>query len=360
MSFKTVVRRSLKGLIALSILAGLGAAALYTDRILERPAGSATAPPPVPVAVATVTRLPFVDNLTAVGTALANEAVTITASVTEKVTAIRFQEGARVEAGDILLELTREEEDARLRELTARLNEAKRQQDRIEELVRRGNASDARRDEVRMESASLVAQIEAVEAQIKDRVIRAPFAGVVGVRRISPGALVEPGTAVVTLDDVSVIKVDFSVPETFLAGLAAGQDLSASAAAYPGETFTGRVTIIGTRVDPVTRAVAVRAEIPNEDGRLKPGMLLTVEVVKSRDPALIIPEESLVPLGDRQFVFVVTEEGKTRRTEVTIGRRRPGSAEVLDGLTEGDRVITDGTIRVRDGSAVRILGEAAA
>lgn len=357
MAIKTVLRLTLKGLVAGLVLAGLGAAAWFVDRALERPAGSADAPPPVPVTVAMAHTGPFIDSLRAVGTARANEAVTITANVTEKVVAVPFAEGARVAAGAVLVELTRDEEEARLRETRARLNESRRQQDRVEELVRRRNASDAQLDEARMETASLEAQIEAIEAQIDDRVIRAPFAGVVGVRQISPGALVEPGTAVVTLDDLSIIKVDFAVPETFLAGLAVGQDVTAHAAAYPDETFTGTVTLVGTRIDPVTRAVTVRAEIPNGDGRLKPGMLLTVAVVKSRSVALTIPEQALVPLGDRQFVFVLTEDDRVRRTEVRIGRRRPGEVEILDGLTEGDRVVSEGTIRVRDGAAVRILGE---
>jgi len=357
MAAKSVLRGIMKGLVAILILAGLGGAALVVDRALERPASAVSAPQPVPVQVAAAQREPFVDSITAVGTGRAREAVTITATVTEKVVAVRFEEGARVEAGAVLIELTHDEEEARLRETQARLDEARHQQTRIEELVSRGNASDARRDEVRAETASLAAQIEAIQAQIKDRIIRAPFSGIIGLRQISPGALVEPGTAVATLDDLSLIKVDFSVPETFLAGLASGQEISAHAAPYPDETFSGKVTLVGTRIDPVTRAVQLRAEIPNSDHRLKPGMLLTVEVVKSRAPALTIPEQALVPLGDRQFVFVVGDENRVSRTEVRIGRRQPGKVEIIDGLSEGDRVVTEGTIRIRDGSAVRVVGE---
>src|SRR5690606_19131515 len=129
-----------------------------------------------------------------------------------------------------------------------------------------------------------------VRAQLSDRVITAPFDGVLGLRQVSPGSLVTPGTAIATLDDVSIIKLDFSVPETLIAALAPGQAVTALSAAFPGETFEGVLRTIDSRVDPVTRSVMARAELPNPERKLRPGMLLTVDVRRAPRQALALPE----------------------------------------------------------------------
>jgi len=193
-----------------------------------------------------------------------------------------------------------------------------------------------------------------VRARAGDYVITAPFTGFLGLREVSPGTLVSPGTQVTTLDDIHIIKVDFSVPEKFISALKEGQEIAAGAAAYPGREFRGVVRTIGTRVDPVTRAATVRAEISNEDDALRPGMLLTVDLVSNLAEAVSTRENALVPVGDDQFLFRVREDETVERIKVLVGRRYGARVEVTSGLAEGDLVVISGIMRLRDGSRVRI------
>jgi membrane fusion protein (multidrug efflux system) len=174
------------------------------------------------------------------------------------------------------------------------------------------------------------------------------------LRRVSVGALISPGDVITTLDDTSVIKLDFSVPETFVSILREGLSVRATAPAYPGRTFAGKVASIDSRVDMNTRSVTVRALLANEDGALKAGMFLNVSLAKDDRQTLIIPEEALTPEAEKQFVFVVAD-GKAQRREVRIGGRSPGSVEILAGLDAGERVIVEGTQKVRDGAPVNAI-----
>jgi membrane fusion protein (multidrug efflux system) len=197
------------------------------------------------------------------------------------------------------------------------------------------------------------ARAEATAARLADMTITAPFAGKLGLRRISVGTLIQAGTMITTLDDTSIIKMDFSIPETLLASVAPGQTIDAHTDAFPDRHFIGTVRTVDSRIDPTTRAFEVRAEIPNADGILKPGMLLTLDLtLAKREAALLIPEEALVPQGDKQYVFVV-QDGKARRREIEIGTRMKGTVEVRRGLAADATVLIGGTQRVRDGSAVR-------
>jgi membrane fusion protein (multidrug efflux system) len=167
------------------------------------------------------------------------------------------------------------------------------------------------------------------------------------------GTLISPGSVITTLDDTSVIKLDFSVPENFLAALREGLTVRATAPAFPGRNFTGKVASIDSRVDQATRSVTVRALLANEDGALKPGMFLNVALANDEREALIIPEEALTPEAERQYVFVVAE-GRAERREVRIGGRTPGGVEIVGGLAAGEKVVVEGTQKVRDGSVVRV------
>jgi membrane fusion protein (multidrug efflux system) len=198
------------------------------------------------------------------------------------------------------------------------------------------------------------ARVAGARSQLNDTIIRAPFAGRVGLRNISIGSYVSPGTVITTLDDTSVIKLDFSVPEVFLAALQEGLAISARTSAYPEVEFKGKVSSIDSRLDPVSRAIVVRARIDNKDGRLKPGMFMTVKLMRADSAALMLPEEALVPEGNKKFVFVV-RDGKAMRTEIETGRRRPGEVEVTAGLAEGDVIVTEGTQKVRDGAPVKVM-----
>jgi membrane fusion protein (multidrug efflux system) len=172
---------------------------------------------------------------------------------------------------------------------------------------------------------------------------------------VSLGGLVNPGAVITTLDDLSVVKLDFAVPEVFLSTLQPGLTVEARSTAYSDATFTGRVSSVDTRVDPTTRSVAIRALIDNRDGRLRPGMFMTVKLVRPAGQALMLPEQAIVPENDQHFVYVVAD-GKAHKREIKIGRRRPGEVEVLDGLGADDGVVVDGTLNLRDGVPVRVQG----
>jgi len=203
---------------------------------------------------------------------------------------------------------------------------------------------------------SNLARMDAARARLADTYIRAPFAGRVGLRRVSLGALVTPGTVITTLDDTNTIKVDFAVPEMQLGSLARGQKVVARTSAYPGRDFSGTVASIDSRVDAATRSVVVRATVPNRDGALKPGMFMTVELTQDERPALVIPEEALVPEQARQFVFVA-KNGVADKREVTLGRREPGFVEITDGLAAGEAVVIEGTLKLRHGTPVIEAGQ---
>jgi multidrug efflux pump subunit AcrA (membrane-fusion protein) len=285
-------RRMLAIVLGVLALAAVAVALRYVGALVS--SGGGLTPPPTPVVALEAGYDTFVDTIEAIGTARANESLVITAKMSETVRSINFTEGETVKQGAVLVELT-------------------------------------------------------------STTLRAPFTGVLGLRGVSPGELVNPGDKIVTLDDISLIKVDFSVPETYLSALAPGQEIVAKTAAYPDRTFAGIVRTIDTRVDPVTRALIVRAEIPNPESLLRPGMLMTVELIKNRRRSIVLPEETLVPMGERQFVFVVTD-GKAEQRWVTLGSRRLGEVEILDGIAEGELVVREGTNRLSPGAAVRLVG----
>jgi len=310
--------------------------------------------PAGPVSVLTVTlkREPFAQQMEAVGTARANEAVDVTAKQSNRVTAIRFREGQQVKAGEVLVEFDSEQARATLAEAEAALSDSRSQYKRSRELYNTKALSEAQLDQLQATLSANEARVAGARSQLNDTIIRAPFAGRVGLRNISVGSYVSPGTVITTLDDTSVIKLDFSVPEVFLSSLQEGLQISARTSAYPEEDFRGKVSSIDSRLDPVSRAIVVRARIDNKDGRLKPGMFMTVKLIRAERPALMLPEEALVPEGNKKFVFVV-RDGKAVRTEIETGRRRPGEVEIVAGLDEGDVVVTEGTQKIRDGAPVK-------
>lgn len=311
----------------------------------------------IPVRVAKIRPQRFETVLESLGTAQANESVTITASVTANVAEIGFRDGDEVVAGQVLVRLASAEELADQREAQGMLSEQRRELDRIRGLAADGLVPRQQVDQQRSRVEEAEARLEAVQARLSDRLIRAPFSGVLGLRRVSIGSLVTPGTAVAELDDIGVIKVDFTVSEQYLGAIRRGMPIEAKSVAYRGRTYAGEITAISTRVDVATRTLTVRAEIDNTARELRPGMLLTTRLPLDPADRLAVPEGALVATADQQFVFVVSDEGRVRRQEVRIGRRQPGIAEVLDGLAEGDSVVSEGTLRVREGSTVRVLTE---
>ncbi len=291
-------------------------------------------------------------GIEAIGTANSNEAVSVTSKTSNLVTAVHFRDGESVTAGQVLVELDRAQTTADLAAATADYNNSVNQFNRSRELLATQALSKAQYDQLEATMKANEARVAAAKSKLADTYIRAPFAGRVGLRRVSLGALINPGTVITTLDDTSTIKVDFSVPDINVAELREGQTMLATTTAYPGRKFQGRVTSVDTRIDATTRAVSVRALVPNHDGALKPGMFLTVELAKEQRKALVVPEEALVPEQARQFVYVVTG-GKVAKREVRLGRRQPGSVEVSGAIADGDRVVIEGTLKLRDGATIK-------
>ena len=337
-------------LFAALVLAGFVIYINLPEEIVEsQQQNSAT---PVKVTAAKVQ--PFPVTIEALGTANANESVTITAQETETVSGVFFDDGDKVEAGALLVQLNDREEQARIEELTANIEEAHRQLKRVKNLAQSSAASEQLLDEQQARVKALTAQRDVAQAQLTQLQIKAPFSGHLGIRQISKGSLVRPADVITTLDDIAVIKVDFSVAESHLATLTPGQRVATTSVAYPGRVFEGQIRTIDSRLDPVTRSVLVRAQIDNQDALLRPGMLLTVVLEKNVLQALIVPERALVPVQDKQFVYVLNGDTVEQR-EVTLGQRKPGLVQITGGLDEGEQVITEGTLRVREGSVVRVL-----
>jgi len=313
------------------------------------PAKSAPAPVAVVLAPARIDALPRV--VEALGTTRALEAVEITPRISSIVTSIHFEGGEEVEAGEVLVELENAEERADLAEAEAAVIDSRSQFQRARSLAKTQVVSESQLLQLEATMKADEARLRAAQARLEQTIIRAPFHGFTGLRSISAGSLVTPGTVITTLDELSSVRLDFAVPETFLNFVAEGLEVSARSVAYPDQLFSGQVATVDTRVDPVTRAVTARAELPNPQNLLKPGMFLTVRIEGPARETLLIPEAALVPEGDRQFVFV-EREGTARRVEVAIGRRMPGEVEILQGLEPGDRVVVEGTQKVVDGTPV--------
>lgn len=309
---------------------------------------------PVPVVSRTVEMQPLARELKALGTARANEAVEITAKTSNIVSAVRFRDGERVSRGAVLVELDSAQARADLAAAIAALTESESQYRRAQELLPTQSLSTSQFEQIVATRAANAARVDAARARLEDTIIRAPFAGRVGLRRVSVGGLISPGTVITTLDDTSIIKVDFAVPENNLTALRAGLLVSVSSTAYPGRVFRGKVASVDSRVDSTSRSLQVRAELPNGDGSLKPGMFLNVELLRDERRAIVIPEEAIVPDQDRQFVFVVNGDMAVKR-EVRTGLRRPGSVEVVSGLKPGERIVVEGTVKLRDSGPIRDL-----
>lgn len=315
-------------------------------------------PGPVAVVVAEARIMPLADRVEALGTLKANESVDITSNVTETVSQVHFDDGQRVREGDVLIELTSVEQHAQLEEALVRVGEAERQYERVKALVAQRAASESLLDERKRDLDTARAVLVAIESRLSDRLIKAPFEGVLGFRNVSRGALVEPGTRITTLDDDSVMKLDFTVPSRYLTRLAPGQPIEARSRAHGERLFQGVVRGIESRVDPVTRAIQVRAIIPNPERLLRPGLLMQLELLMDARDGLVIPEAAVLHRGEEHAVLVVIEgdDGLTsERRAIQIGTRLAGLVEVREGLLGGERVIVHGHTKTRPGQPIEIL-----
>ncbi len=315
---------------------------------------------PMAVVVAEARKAPFADRVEALGTLRANESVELMATVTERVTYLGFEDGVRVEKGQVLVKLAATEEEAQLTEAVATTNEARIQYDRAKQLAQGGAASVSALDEARRNFETASARQGAIESVLANLVVKAPFDGIVGLRNISVGALVRPGDLITTVDDDNTMLLDFSIPSSFLPVIETGKEIEAKSAGFGDKTFRGKVRSLSSRIDPVTRTVVVRAELPNPERLLKPGLLMTVEFLSNPREAVLVPEGALLPSGRNSFVMVAapspTDPTKifAERREVTTGSRREGEVEILTGLEAGERVVTHGGFKLAEGAPLRI------
>lgn len=308
------------------------------------------------VGLSSVEQRVIADKIESVGTSVANESVNLTAKVSETVFAVNFEDGDFVERGQVLVELVNADEASRLAEAQATVDDAVRQFDRIENLSAQNLVADNERDQARTNLDTAKARFEGVLVAMDDRLVRAPFSGYLGFRNISEGTLLTPGTVITTLDDVSVIKLDFTIPERYFADVKSGQIIQSNSIVYDDKIFEGTVSVVGSRIDPVTRGVSVRATIDNSSLQLRPGMLMTVSLALNEKSALVVPERSVIASQGQQYVFVVGSDNIVVRTQVELGRRRDGMVEVVTGLVQGQEVVSEGTISVRPGQTVQPQG----
>jgi membrane fusion protein (multidrug efflux system) len=297
----------------------------------------------------------FTDRVEVLGMAKGRQSVTITSNTAELITAVHFSDGQAVSKGQVLVELKGDQEDAGIAQAQAQLAQADREYQRWKILAEKGIAPRASADQYLAARDTARAALASASAQKLDKVIRAPFSGRVGISDIAPGALISPGTPIVSLDDVSLIRVDFSVPDRYLSILREGLTITAKPDALPGETFVGRIAQIDTRIDPATRALKARAEFPNGDGRLKPGMLIKVSIDQGAHQSVAVPESAVQFEGAQASVFLIAQDPKgkiARRTTVQTGLSSDGYVEIVSGLKAGDHIVADGLNRIQDGARV--------
>jgi membrane fusion protein (multidrug efflux system) len=310
----------------------------------------------VPVEAAQVVAAPLSEQVTAIGTLLSDEAVTISSEIAGRIKEIHFQEGYPVEKGAPLVTLDDSVYRAQLADAEAKLKLAEQTHKRTSQLFSSKYATAQSADESASNLAVGTAAVELARVQLEKAHIVAPFSGIVGLRRVSAGEYVTAGQALVNLEAIDPVKADFRVPEKFLSAIRVGQIIRLKLDAFPGESFEGKVYAIDPRLDVSGRSLLVRAVVPNADRRLRPGLFARVTVLlQLKEAALSVPEQAIMPQGDSQFVFKIVD-GKVRLTKVVTGTRREGRVEIVDGLAAGDQVVTAGQLKIRDGVAVSVVG----
>jgi len=309
--------------------------------------------PPAVVITTLVAEKSWGERVQAVGTARAKESVEIASRVSDKISRVHFESGDSVRAGQILISLQTGSDSGNLAVAQAQVKDADRQFIRGEQLAKEKLVSASQLDTLRSNRDAARARVQAAQATLSDRAIVAPFSGVLGLRQVSPGQLITTGSVITTLDDVSKIKVDFSLPEVQMASLKVNLAIEARSDAYPDQVFTGRVISVDSRVDVASRSIAAQAEIDNPDNTLRPGMLLEINVLQSQRSALVIPELALQQIGSESFVYRVTLDGKAEKAIVKPGSRSFGFVEIGQGLKAGDRIVVEGTSKLRPGQSLK-------
>ncbi len=297
-----------------------------------------------------------VDEVTAVGSLLADESVIIRPEIDGRIVGLHFREGESVKRGQRLVTLDSSEYAAQLAAVRAELRTEQQRHERAKELYQQKFITKEALDVQAGAVDRLEARVKEAQVRVDKTVIRAPFAGVVGLREVSPGAYVKAGEDIVILENLDSIKVDFRIPEVHLGKVRREQPVTLRLDAFPGEQFQGRVYAVQPAVDEQTRTALMRARVANKGFRLKPGMFVRVALTMSTRPnAITVPEQALWPQGKDNFVFKVVDN-RAMLTKVELGNRRPGEVEITQGLVPGDVVVTEGQIKLRDGAPVMVMG----
>ncbi|MTI44108.1 efflux RND transporter periplasmic adaptor subunit [Roseibium hamelinense] len=350
-----------KQILVLCVLAGLGGGVYWYYDTHMAGASEANGPRaqrgPRTVKVETV---PAVEKALplfaeAVGSTRALRAVDIVPLAEGRIIEIDIVPGREVVEGAVLARLDNEIERATLAEAKARIEERRLAMERAESLRQTNTISQANLELLRSELAIAGAELDRAQRRLADRVIRAPFSGILGISSIDLGARVETSTVITTLDDLSEVEIEFRLPETFYGQIRQDQAVTATSAAFPGRFFSGKVAAIDSRVDQTSRSFRVRARLPNPDRALPVGMFMRLEIELSVRSAIVVPEEALQVEGGNIFLYVASEGTAERRT-VTAGIRRNGVVEILEGVAAGDVVIHRGIQSLRNGSTIEIIG----
>ena len=340
---------SATGVLAIALLA-IWTGGCGRPGAASKPQGAGSQP--VGVVIASVGTESWGTSIEAVGTAFANQSVDITSKVANTITGLHFEEGAPVRRGTVLVEFDRAQTAAELAIAEAMATDSERQFKRSQDLFATQALSRSNLDQLEATVKADRARVELARAKLNDTTIQAPFDGRAGFRLVSVGSLISPGTVITTLDDTSTIKLDFTVPETFMPFVQPLQSIVAHSVALPGRSFEGKVSTLGSRIDRVTRSITARAIIPNKDGLLRPGLFMTVTLQSDVRPALVIPEQALITERGASFVFIV-DNAVAQKRPVTAGRRQVGKVEIISGLNAGENIVVDGVLKIREGLPVR-------
>ncbi len=350
--------------ILLVVAAGAGAAwyfdamSMVTGETAAPNRRSAVSQRPAPVVVERVALKSDAAIVQAVGTADAKKSVTIHPRVTGRVVEILFKAGQRVAKGEPLVRLDFEDENfaVKLAELT--LKDARSKLDRYRKVVRSGGITRSQLDiaETAVEAARI--RLSRAKIALARRTVKAPFAGVVGIPSVEVGDRVTEETAITTLDDRSILLVDFNIPENFLYGIRRGSDLTATTWARPGEVFKGVLATLSSRVDEATRTLRVRAELPNRDDRLRPGMAFSIRLPLAGNRFPSVPSVAIQWRRKGAYVWVI-RDGKAVRVPVDVLKRSDRWVLVDAKLTANDVVVVEGVQRLRAAKAVKVVSESA-
>ena len=290
-----------------------------------------------------------------IGTATSNESVDITSTISQKVSEINFSDCDFVKKGDVLVQLNMEKQKAVQKQAEINLKEQERELARLESLKNKQIVAEKEYDIQNTKLLNAQAKLDEMNEEIREGTIVAPFDGVLGIRKISVGTLLTPGTVITTIDDIKQIKVDFPVPEKYFNLIDTNCKISATSVAMPGKKFEGKVKAISPRISPISRSINVRGIIDNSEYLLRPGMMLNIFIELQEREALTVPENAISNIGEKHFVFLVGEQNKVKQTSVEIGQRENGFVEITEGLKKDDVVVTDGVVKLSDGDTVEIL-----